>query len=397
MSTTIDPNQTDSVPPETQMESTVSAASSEKKSPTPKRKPKKKTWYGKLGKSTLMLVRRTHLYSGIFMFPFVLLYGFTGWFFNHPRLFTGDEVRSFASADLPEGTIQSFPQADELAASVVEEMNLESFLIDGPTIELSEARTPRYTGYLNYSVNTKSASHQITVNPITGDGEVRTTHVVASDQSSDNEEAEPKINPIGDILHATVPGGPLEIAQEAMPKVLDELGLESGEAFTGRRSPSLEFAAMADGVPCIVTWNLGSGGITSVREDSRPQMETKSFLQRLHLARHYSPGWDIRWVWALIVDVMFVSMVFWGVSGLMMWWQVKRTRVLGGGVLAASIAFTILMALNMHDNMTTGAGRGGRGGGGNRGSGAAVSSAPSQDSVTLHAIPNSSNNFPQGS
>ncbi|MEP3930217.1 hypothetical protein, partial [Rhodopirellula bahusiensis] len=209
MSTTIDPNQTDSVPPETQMESTVSAASSEKKSPTPKRKPKKKTWYGKLGKSTLMLVRRTHLYSGIFMFPFVLLYGFTGWFFNHPRLFTGDEVRSFASADLPEGTIQSFPQADELAASVVEEMNLESFLIDGPTIELSEARTPRYTGYLNYSVNTKSASHQITVNPITGDGEVRTTHVVASDQSSDNEEAEPKINPIGDILHATVPGGPL--------------------------------------------------------------------------------------------------------------------------------------------------------------------------------------------
>ena len=394
MSTTIQPNHINSPASEPQPEATALPNSPEQNSPVPKRKPKKKTWYGKLGKSTLMLVRRTHLYSGIFMFPFVLLYGFTGWFFNQPRLFTGDEVRSFASADLPEGTIQGIPQAEELAASVVEEMNLESFLIDGPIIELSKTRSPRYTGYLSYSVNTESASHQITVNPNTGDGEVRTTHVVASD-----DDDEPKINPIGDIIHATVPGGPLEIAQEAIPKVLDELGLESGEAFTGRRSPSLEFAAIADGVPCIVTWNLGSGGITSVREDSRPQMEAKSFLQRLHLARHYSPGWDVRWVWALIVDVMFVSMVFWGVSGLMMWWQVKRTRVLGGGVLAASIVFTVLMALNMHDSMTTGAGRGGRGGGGggNRGGGAAVLPPPTQDSLTLRTVPNSSADFLQGS
>ncbi|MCC9658311.1 PepSY domain-containing protein [Rhodopirellula halodulae] len=374
--------------PESQSETTLNSGLADKPAQTtstkPKRKPKKKTWYGKLGRSSLMLVRRTHLYSGIFMFPFVLLYGFTGWFFNHPRLFTGDEVRSFAAADLSDGSLRDLPTPDALAASVVEEMNLESFLIGGPNIELSDARSPRFTGFLSYTVNTESASHQVTVNPHTGDGEIRTTHVVKEDEAADDE---PKLNPLAGIFQASVPGGPLDVAKNSVPKVLDELGLESGEAFTGRRSPSLEFAAIADGVPCIVTWNMGNGGITSIREDSRPQMETKSFLQRLHLARHYSPGWDVRWVWALIVDVMFVSMVFWGVSGLMMWWQVKRTRMLGAGVLIASFVFTAMLAMNMHDSMTTGAGRGGRGGGGGGGNrGASIATAAPSDALTMKSV-----------
>ncbi|MCC9642072.1 PepSY domain-containing protein [Rhodopirellula sp. JC740] len=374
--------------PESQSETTSNSGLADEPAQTtstkPKRKPKKKTWYGKLGRSSLMLVRRTHLYSGIFMFPFVLLYGFTGWFFNHPRLFTGDEVRSFAAADLSDGLLRELPTPDALAASVVEEMNLESFLIGGPTIELSDTRSPRFTGFLSYTVNTESASHQVTVNPHTGDGEIRTTHVVKEDEAADDE---PKLNPLAGIFQASVPGSPLDVAKNSVPKVLDELGLESGEAFTGRRSPSLEFAAIADGVPCIVTWNMGNGGITSIREDSRPQMETKSFLQRLHLARHYSPGWDVRWVWALIVDVMFVSMVFWGVSGLMMWWQVKRTRMLGAGVLIASFVFTAMLAMNMHDSMTTGAGRGGRGGGGGGGNrGASIATAAPSDALTMKSV-----------
>lgn len=351
---------------EVQHESVETALPSE---PKPKREPKKKTLAGKLGRFALMLVRRVHLYSGIFMFPFVLLYGFTGWFFNHPRLFTGDQVQTFAATDVSDELLSNLPTATETAQSVIEEMNLESFIVGGPEIKLSTSRTPRYSGFLSYTVNTDEATHRVTINPVTGSGEVRTTQVTPEDDAQNQSlDAEPKINPLADIRSVQLPDDPLAQVQSSVPQILQKLELSSGEAFPGRRSPQLVFAAEADGVPCIVTYNTAGGGITSIREDDRPTMETKAFLNRLHLSRMYSPDWDIRWVWALLVDAMFVSMVFWGFSGLMMWWQVKRTRMIGGGVLFASVIFAAALAINMHDSLTTG---GGRGGGGNRGGGVA--------------------------
>ncbi len=328
-------------------------------SPTrPRRVPKKKTLAGKIGRSSLMLVRRVHLYSGIFMFPWVLLYGFTGWFFNHPQYFSGDEVVSFDSSELQIPALASMPTAQETAEDVVLAMNLDSASREGPTIELTETRSPEFSGYFSYSVSTDDASHQIRIHPETGDGEIRTTF---RDSDFDDRSAAPP-NPFASIRTVKLPENSLLHVKAAGPDILAELDLDQGDASMGRRSPSLLFSAKADGVPCLVTYNLGSGSVSAVREDSRPTMEAKSFLQRLHLSRTYSPGIGVRWIWALLVDAMFLSMVFWGVSGLMMWWQVKRTRFTGAGVLFASIAFASMMGFGMHDRLTSSAPRG-RGGG----------------------------------
>jgi len=345
----------------------VVGGTAEPSQPSPNRKPKQKTVAGKVGRSSLMLIRRVHLYSGIFMFPWVLLYGFTGWFFNHPRMFTGDQVVSFSAADFDSDALSKLPTADQAAQDVVEEMNFESFMAGGPEIELTDDQAARYTGFLTYSVQTDQAEHQVSVNPLTGDGEVRTTYIEQGAEAAEEE----KPDPLAAVPAVDLESNALTDVQSEVPKILASLGLPAGEASSGRRSANLQFSAIADGVPCIVTYSLAGGRITSVRQDDRPQMETKSFLQRLHLARTYSPGFDTRWVWALLVDAMFVSMVFWGVSGLMMWWQVKRTRLIGGGVLVASVVFAALMAINMHDSLTASPGRGGhghgRGGHGQRG------------------------------
>jgi hypothetical protein len=362
MSATIDPPKTST----DSDDNVTSEANGSTPSRGERRSPKKKPVLGKFGRSTLMLVRRVHLYSGIFMFPFVLLYGFTGWFFNHPRMFTGDRVTAFAPADVSSETLGNMPTAHETAQSIVDEMNLESFLVGGPEIKLTDDRSPRYSGYLAYTVSADDATHDVRINPVTGKGQVRTNYVEAVDAT-----AEPKPNPLAEIRRIELPSNAAAKIQDDMPKILSDLRLSPGEAFSGRRSASLVFSAEADGVLCIVTCDLASGTISSIRDDDRPPLETKSFLQRLHLARMYSPDFDIRWVWALLVDAMFVSMVFWGLSGLMMWWQVKRTRVLGAGVLVASIVFTAVLAIGMHDNLTSGSrgGRGGDHGGGNRGGG----------------------------
>lgn len=335
-------------------------ASDRQQNDTPQRRPaKNKSAAGKFGRSMLMLVRRVHLYSGIFMFPWVLLYGFTGWFFNHPRMFTGDQVTSFRAADLPAETLTLLPTAEETASAVVEEMNFQSFMSEGPVIELTPSRAARYTGFLSYSVDGDQQSHQISVNPNTGDGEIRTTFT-KTDLSADQTDP----NPLASIRSVRVKKDASSLVQESLPSVIEAVGLEGDRARPGRRSAKLVFSAEVDEVPCVVTYNLANGSVSAVREDQPPTMEAKSFLQRMHLARTYSPSFDTRWVWALVVDAMFLSMVFWGVSGLMMWWQVKRTRLFGGGVLLASLVFAAVMAINMHDSLTTEAGRGGGHGGG---------------------------------
>lgn len=307
--------------------------------------PKKKSLAGKLFRSSMMGVRRVHLYSGIFMFPFVLMYGFSGWFFNHPGILVGDQVTTLSAEVL---NVPTLPSADQTTAAVIDEMNLESFAIGGPEVTLDNSESARYTEILTFSLSAKTQTHLVTINPHTGRGQVRTTFV----EPKTEDEPKPKPNPLAGITHVQVPETAVSEIRAAIPAAIDSLGLESDGKLELKRTPSLDFRVTVDGVPCIVKFNPANGAITSKRVDEEVTVGKKRFLERLHLARRYTPQFDVRWVWALLVDAMFVSMVFWGCSGLFMWWQVKRTRVLGAGLLAASIVFTAVMAAGMHDDLT---------------------------------------------
>ncbi|QDV66698.1 hypothetical protein Poly24_03850 [Rosistilla carotiformis] len=314
-----------------------------------RRVPKKKTRAEKLGRSTVMLLRRIHLYSGIFMFPWVLMYGFSGWMFNHPRMFTADEVTTYRAADLDDGLLTDLTSAQQTAIAVVEQINLQTSESQGPELRITDDRRPLFSGHLEYNVNTPTAKHQLAVNPVTGDGEVRTTLVdPEADDAADN-----KPDPLAEVYRVEIEPNVSADIQRQIPEVLDQLGLPSNRASLGYRKLSVVFSAEADGIPCIVSYNLADGSVNSVREDDRPQLTKKAFLQRMHLGRIYTPVMEIRWLWALLVDAMFVSMVFWGCSGLLMWWQIKRTRWLGMGLLATSILFATFVGLGMHDQMTS--------------------------------------------
>ncbi len=311
----------------------------------PNRPPNRKSPAGRLFHSAMMLARRVHLYSGIFMFPFVLLYGFTGWFFNHPGLLTGDRTTDIVvKSDLP--------SAGETAAQVVDELNYQSLVIEGPEIKLTDDRAPRYSSSLTYNVSTLNQSHVVTVNPTTGQARVRTTYKTTESKREPEQE---KANPLADFTRTELEKNLLKQVADAIPPALESAGLESGSVKPSSRLSTIIFSADADGVPCVVTYNLANEAVSSLRADEPLEIENKNFLTRLHVSRHYTPQWDVRWVWALLVDAMFVSMVFWGCSGLFMWWQVKRTRVWGIGVFTVSLVFTAFLAIGMHDIFTSSA------------------------------------------
>jgi hypothetical protein len=72
------------------------------------------------------------------------------------------------------------------------------------------------------------------------------------------------------------------------------------------------------------------------------------------MAHGYGVQMNSRWFWAIAVDLMFASMCFWGLSGVVMWWQIKRTRRIGFVLLIASAIVAVWLAIGMHWQLVNG-------------------------------------------
>jgi len=59
------------------------------------------------------------------------------------------------------------------------------------------------------------------------------------------------------------------------------------------------------------------------------QYRSNALLERFHRRRGYATGYRLDTIWAVTVDLVIVAMVFWVLSGLWMWWEMKVTRALG--------------------------------------------------------------------
>lgn len=60
-----------------------------------------------------------------------------------------------------------------------------------------------------------------------------------------------------------------------------------------------------------------------------------AFLERFHRRRGYATGYALDTLWAVSVDLIIAAMVFWALSGLWMWWEMRVTRTLGALALLA--------------------------------------------------------------
>jgi hypothetical protein len=74
---------------------------------------------------------------------------------------------------------------------------------------------------------------------------------------------------------------------------------------------------------------------------------TNTFLERFHRRRGYATEYRLDTVWALSVDLAIAAMVFWVLSGLWMWWEMKVTRGLGTWALCAGIGLFALYLLTL--------------------------------------------------
>lgn len=72
-----------------------------------------------------------------------------------------------------------------------------------------------------------------------------------------------------------------------------------------------------------------------------------AFLERLHRRRGYQHPYALEDAWAFTVDVVIAAILFWSLSGLWLWWEMKKTRkwgavaLIGGGALFTLLLVTI--------------------------------------------------------
>src|SRR5687768_13021395 len=73
--------------------------------------------------AAMKLLRRVHLYSGLFMTPWVFLYGLTAMLFNHPTWFSDRDVIEFGPEVVAGTTLAQIPRPDDLAAQLLQKLN----------------------------------------------------------------------------------------------------------------------------------------------------------------------------------------------------------------------------------------------------------------------------------
>ena len=118
--------------------------------------------------------------------------------------------------------------------------------------------------------------------------------------------------------------------------LLAKLGIEA-KVTAVRNPPDLVCTVERDGRRWRITYNVQTGATTTrPLDDPSRRLSSRRFLTGMHLAFTYPSRLDARWFWAVAVDAMVVSMVFWGFSGLLMWWQMKKLRWSGAATLLVS-------------------------------------------------------------
>jgi len=69
----------------------------------------------------------------------------------------------------------------------------------------------------------------------------------------------------------------------------------------------------------------------------RQVFSAHTFLERMHRRRGYQHDRLLEDVWAVSVDLVIAAIVFWALSGVWMWWELRSTRMWGGACLMLGV------------------------------------------------------------
>lgn len=299
----------------------------------------------------MKLVRRLHLTFGLVLTPFVLLYGLTALLFNHPTWLSDRTTEPYAlPADAP-----ALPPPDELAAAVIAALQAHS--PHGPNLRPLPGHAPAYVGSLSLestddrtgratpSSSSTPSTRRYTLDPLTARGTLTTRPLRPRPSAPFPSSIDPPAAGRIDAIARAVGG--VDAATEHGDRPARVRSAPALELALGVSSPS------GDEQPWALRINTHTGDIDArpLGHPARP-MTPREFITRLHTTHVYPDRLNARWLWSALVDAMGVLMIFWGLSGVAMGWQLKNLRrlftlsTLAGLALAALLGWSMLALLS---------------------------------------------------
>lgn len=271
-------------------------------------------------------IRRAHLYAGLFLAPFVVIYGASAVIFNHGGWFSSGAPPRHETVDVS-GVTWADPAA--LAATVVAAL--------GSGVTLDPQVAPSLTGDVVLQGDLPGGDErraQVRVDRETGEATVRVGEPTAKAPFPTRTKLDPALkSAVADVAsraRTLVPGGD---------------GLEV------RQAPSVRFGLLdAAGGRWAASVDLGKGTLAVRPAPTGP--DTARLLTGLHTIHGYPEvAPTARFAWAIVVDVMAIAFLFWTASGIFMWWGMLKLRKVGLLSLAGGITLAVLLALAMRETL----------------------------------------------
>jgi hypothetical protein len=276
----------------------------------------------------MKLVRRLHLYSGLALVPFVALYGFTAFLFNHPGAGSEVELRTVSRAELEKhGRRSPMPLPLELAQQVLAQAA-------EPGWELDPQRELRYRGRLALGARAGEIEHTLAFEDPRG-------------AATWTERPRPAV-PAAEKRTLELPA--VRAALADLEATARSLWSSEGEGLSDlrvRSSPSLELGLLVDGEARRASYDLAKGELVVFPAGEERPRSLRSFLLRLHTAHGYPAEPGARSAWAFVVDLMAVALGLWSVTGVLMWWQMRLLRRAGLLALAAGLVAALVLGERM--------------------------------------------------
>ena len=281
----------------------------------------------------LKFVRRLHLYAGLLLLPWVLLFGVSGLFFNHPNWASSRDIVHYANAEAVQATTGFVAlDAEELARQIVAQLNDGS----GGSFAIVEEATARLTGRFSVQFPGPGAQHTVRISLADGSARIETTA----------EAPVPEPPPFaGHTVHIDAPD--FATVGDKSVELLADAGLEAtGPArVRARPAPVLQFELRDEyGRGWHATYNLIQGTLDGRQAGAGTGFSFREAVTRLHQLKMYPDQIGARWLWTLLADATAFTLIFWAVSGLIMWLQIRPTRLLGvaGLSIAAGVAWLVI-------------------------------------------------------
>lgn len=118
-------------------------------------------------------------------------------------------------------------------------------------------------------------------------------------------------------------------------QILAALDMEGAFNATQRRTDKAIVINRLDPItPRRITYVPGSGKLSI----EKTPWDMRAYLERMHRRRGYQHDAPAEDAWAFSVDFFIAAVLLWAVSGLWMWWELRKTRRWGWVVLALGFA-----------------------------------------------------------